>query len=133
MTLREIYFPLPLLLKRSVLRWKQVPENHSQALDGARGVCGRVGGKIEEHGGDKDSTRRLKESTNLDPGSSQRLNQQPKNNHGLDLGSPHIRSRCAAWSSCGLPNNWSYPDCCLPVDPVPLTRLPCLASVGEDV
>jgi len=44
----------------------------------------------------------------------------------------HICIRYEAWS----PNNWSrsWPWlCCLPVDPVPLTGLSCLASVGEGV
>ena len=40
----------------------------------------------------------------------------------------HICSRCAALSYGGLV--WL---CCLPVDPVTLTGLLCLASVGEDV
>jgi hypothetical protein len=43
-------------------------------------------------------------------------------------------SRCAAYSSCRSPNNWrqGYPNICsLPVDPVSLTRPPCLTSVEE--
>jgi hypothetical protein len=35
------------------------------------------------------------ESTNLDPCGPQRLNHQPKNIHGLDLGHPHICRRYA--------------------------------------
>lgn len=38
--------------------------------------------------GDRNSTRRLTESTNLNPGGFQRLNQQPKNIRGLELGLP---------------------------------------------
>jgi hypothetical protein len=49
---------------------------------------GRIGGRIAGPKGDKNSTRRPTESTNLDPWGSQRLNQQPKNIHGLDLGLP---------------------------------------------
>lgn len=33
----------------------------------------------------------------------------------------------------GTPNNWNWSSpelCCLSIDPVPLTRLPCLAQVG---
>ena len=69
-------------------------------------------------------------------GGSQRLNHQPKDMPWLDLGPLHICSRCAAWSSCGSPNNWSGDYsclCCLPVDPVPQTGPPCLASVAENV
>ena len=36
-------------------------------------------------------------------GGSHRLNHQPKNIHALDLGSLHICSRCAAWSSSRSP------------------------------
>ena len=36
---------------------------------------------------------------------SQRLNHQPKSEHGLDLGSLCGGSRCAVWSSCGSPDN----------------------------
>jgi hypothetical protein len=67
---------------------------------------------------------------------SQRLNHQPMNIHGLDLGPMHIGSRCVSWFLCEFPNNWSWgadPEpACLPVDLVSLTGLPCLASVGED-
>jgi hypothetical protein len=66
---------------------------------------GRVGGRTEGPRGDKNSTGRPTESTNLDPWGSQRLNI-----HRMDLMSlspiPDICSRCAAWSSCGSPNNW---------------------------
>jgi len=62
------------------------------------------------------------------------LNLQPKSMHELDLVPLRIFSRI--WSSCVFSNNWSGV-CpwiwCLPVDPVPLTGLPCLASVGEDM
>jgi hypothetical protein len=56
--------------------------------------------------------------------------------HGLDLGSLHICSWWAAWSSCQSSDNWSrgYPwVCSLPVDPVHLNRQPCLTSVGKDM
>ena len=38
---------------------------------------------------------------------SHTLNHQPKSEHRLDLGSLHMCSRRAAWSSCGSLNNWS--------------------------
>jgi hypothetical protein len=60
---------------------------------------GRIGGNIWDPKGGKNSTERPTESTNLDPGGSQKLNNQAKNILGLNLGLPHICSRCAAWSS----------------------------------
>ena len=53
-----------------------------------RDSYGRVGGRIEGPEGDRNSTGRPTESTNLDPWGSQRLNHQPKNIHRLDLGLP---------------------------------------------
>lgn len=66
----------------------------------------------------------------------QRLKHQPKSIHWPDIHPSLICSRCAARSSCWFPNNWNGGHlyfCCLPLDPVPLTVLPHLASVGEDV
>ena len=56
-------------------------------------------------------------------GGPQRLNHQPNSTQRRDL-NPHspICSRCAAWSSCGSPNNWSRGClwlCGLPLDPLP--------------
>ena len=51
---------------------------------------GRVGGRTEGPRGDKNSTGRPTESTNLDPWGSQRLNHQPKNIHELDLVFPPL-------------------------------------------
>jgi hypothetical protein len=52
---------------------------------------GRIGGRIFSPYGDRNSTGRPTESTNLDPWNSQRLNHQTKNIHGLNLGLPaHI-------------------------------------------
>jgi hypothetical protein len=72
-------------------------------------------------------------------GGSQRLNHQT-NEHKAGLSPlphpPHILSRSATWSSCRYPNNWSRGYswiCCLSVDPVPVTGLPCLALVGDGV
>ena len=50
-----------------------------------------LGGRIVSPEGDRNSTGRQTELTNLDPWGSQRLNHQPKNIHRLDLGLPaHI-------------------------------------------
>jgi hypothetical protein len=51
----------------------------------------------------------------------------PKNMHGKDLGSLHICSICAGWLPCGSTNRVGdsrlhY----LPLDPFPLSGLPCL-------
>jgi hypothetical protein len=97
---------------------------------------GRIGGNISDPRGDRNSTGRPTESTNLDSWGSQRLNHQSNNIHGLDLSPQHICSRFAAWSSWGSPNNWSRGGlwlCCLTVDPGALTGLPCLVTVGEDM
>ena len=49
---------------------------------------GRIGGKIVGLERDRNFTGRPKESIHLDPWGSQKLNHQPKNIHGLDLGLP---------------------------------------------
>jgi hypothetical protein len=49
---------------------------------------GRIEGRIIGPRGNRNSTERPTESTNLDPWVSQRLNHQPKSIHGLDLGLP---------------------------------------------
>ena len=61
----------------------------------------RIGERIAGPKRNRNSTGRTTESTNLDPWGSQNLNHQPKNIHGLDLGLPHICSRCATWSLGG--------------------------------
>ena len=108
-------------------------ELHSPTLDGAWGVlwksCWEDWGTQE----DRDSTGRPTESSNLDFGGSQRLNHQLKIKHRLDP--LHICSRCAGWSSCWFPNNWSRrlsPNLLPALNPILLTGLPCLTSVGED-
>jgi hypothetical protein len=67
---------------------------------------------------------------------SERLNDQPKNMQGLDIGNLHICSRYIACSSCGSPNiGWSVvsnPVAC-PRDSFLLTGLLGWASVGEEV
>ena len=49
------------------------------------GTHGRIGGRIEEPKGDRNSTGKPKES-NLDPWDPQSLNHPPKNIHRLDPG-----------------------------------------------
>jgi hypothetical protein len=72
----------------------------------------------EDPEGNRNSTGRPTESTNLDPWGSQRLNQQPKSTQGLDLAlpPPHRCSRVYSLVFMWVPNNWSrsYPkSCCL--------------------
>jgi hypothetical protein len=54
---------------------------------------GRVGRKIKGPKEDRDSRGRPTESTNLDLGSSQGLDPQPKSEHELDLNLLHMYSR----------------------------------------
>jgi hypothetical protein len=75
-------------------------DTHSQQRMELGGSYKRIRRRIAGPKGDRNSTERPTESTNLDPWVSQRLNHQPKNIHRLDLGFPHICSRCIAWSSC---------------------------------
>lgn len=77
---------------------------------------------------------RKTESTNLDHWRSHRLTQQPKSEHGLDLG-PGLGTYVANLKLdvyASLPNNWSrgcFWICCLPVEPILLTGLLCLDGV----
>jgi hypothetical protein len=92
--------------------------------------------KMEGVRGVKDTTRRPTVHQLEAHGDSQRLNDQPKSMYGLDLGPLHLCSRCAAWFSCWSPNNWRRGClwlCGLPLDPLLLAGLSCLASVGEEV
>jgi hypothetical protein len=58
---------------------------------------GKIEGRIAGLYGDRNSTGRQTESTNLDPWGSQRLNHQPKNTHRLDIDlSVHM------WQMCSL-------------------------------
>jgi hypothetical protein len=98
----------------------------------------RIGGRITGSVGDRNSTGRPAESTNLDPWGFQRLIHQAKNIYRLDLGIHTHISHCAAWSPCGswktIPRVGGYPkSCCLSEGYVLLPGLPCLASVGEEV
>ena len=56
---------------------------------------GRVGGRIMGPEGDRNSTGRSSESTNLDPLGYQSLNYQPKSEHRLHLDSSHPRTYVA--------------------------------------
>jgi hypothetical protein len=99
--------------------------------------CSRAGKRIEGPSGDKNSTRRPTESTNLDPWELPETESATKGHTWARPRPPsplHICSRCAAWSSYRAPNNWTggYPwPCFLPVYLAPLTGLSCLIS--EDV
>jgi hypothetical protein len=53
----------------------------------------KIEGRIAGPKGNRNSTKRPKESTNLNPWGPQSLNHQPKNIHGLDLYLLHIWSR----------------------------------------
>ena len=56
---------------------------HSMELGNSYGT---IGGRIVDTEGDRNSTGRTTQSTKLYPLDSQRLNHQPKNIFGLDLG-----------------------------------------------
>ena len=105
-------------------------------VDGAWGLFWENRRKDCIPSGDRNSTGRPTESTNLDSWGSQRMSHQPKNIHRLNLGLPvHMLQMCSLTFMWVL-NNFSvgYPkSCCLYVGYVLLARLPCLASVGEDV
>ena len=75
-------------------------DTHSQTVDRTSGLFWKNRKKDSGPEGDRNSTGRQIDSTNLDCWGSQRLNHQPKSIHGLHLGLP-AHSRCAAWSSCG--------------------------------
>ena len=64
-------------------------------------------------------------------------NQQPKVKLRLDLGSCTYIAEEQLGLHVSPPTTGAgtvpEPVACLPVDPVPLNGLPCLASVGEDV
>jgi len=68
---------------------------------------GRIGGRIAGPQGDRNSTERPTQSTNLDPRGSQSLNFQSKNIHRLYLGLPahmqQMRSLVFRW----VRNNWN--------------------------
>jgi hypothetical protein len=86
----------------------------------------------------KDSTRRPTESTNLGLWGLTETEPSTKEHVWTGPRPPYTYySSCAAWSSYGPPNNCSggcvWPGlCCLPLDPFPLAKQLCLASVGED-
>ena len=113
-------------------------ETHSQTLDRLVEPCGRVGGSIEGHRGERNSTWRPTESTSLDHGGGLPETEPPiKSKHGLKLSFPHT---CAADVQLSLHTgsptisvgSVSKAVACLWIL-VPLTGQPYLASVGEDV
>jgi hypothetical protein len=100
---------------------------------------GRIWRRMTDPEVDWNSTGRPKESTNLSPWGSQRLNHWPKNIPELDLPPPilhtNICRKCTARSSYGSRTTGAgtiLKICCLSVGYVLLAGLPCLSSVGED-
>ena len=119
-----------------ISKWKQMQIPTSKHQVKVWKSCGSVRDRIEQAGGVKDTTRSAIVSTNLSPwGLTETKPPQWKSTHRLDLGSLHICSRCAVWSSCGSPYNWNWGClwlCYLPLDLLPLTGMPgCLGLVRE--
>jgi hypothetical protein len=77
---------------------------HQAELDGS--LVEERGIGLRELEGSRTSQGNLQSQLAWAHGGSQRLKHQPKNTEGLDPGPLHI-CRCAAWFSCGVPNNWS--------------------------
>jgi hypothetical protein len=106
-------------------------ETHSQPLHRAQEVLwGSWGEGLRNPEGIRTSQEDQQSQLTWTFGGSQRLNHQPKTNTWVGPRSP-AHSRCAAWSSCRSPNNWSGGRpwlCCLSVDPVPLTALSGLSE-----
>lgn len=99
--------------------------------ESCRRVRGRIEGPIEERHSTGRSTVNLTWTLGGFPET-----ELPKREHGPKLGSLHICSRCATWSSCVSSNNWigCCPwICCMSVNPLLLTGLPSLVSEREDV
>ena len=92
-----------------------------------------LGGRFEEPRVDRDYTRRLTKSAELDPWGFPGTESATKAWAGPNPHPHHTRSRYEAWSSCGSPTTG--------VGTVPesvtylwiLTGMTCLASVEEDV
>lgn len=103
---------------------------------GIKEPCGWVGGRPGRPERHRDSPGKPTESTNLDRWWLSAL--EPATKEWASTGaSPPPRPRTyVADIYLGSPNNWRG-TCpwvyCLHVDPVPLTELPCLVSVGEVV
>jgi hypothetical protein len=109
-------------------------ETQSKHWTQLRESYGRVGGRIKGPGGDRDFTGRPIGSTNLDAWGLPKIEPSTKKHTFVGPRPLHICSKCAALSSCGYPKNWSRGCLCyLPMDPVSLTMLSCLASVEDDM
>jgi hypothetical protein len=96
---------------------------------------GRVGGRILGLKGDRYSTGRPTESTNLNSGGSQKMNHQPKSIHGLEVAPSTLVAEVQLTLYEDL-NNWSEgysKSFCLSMRYVLLAGRSCLASVEEDV
>jgi hypothetical protein len=117
-------------------------------LDGCRGPQGNSGwslttlrkarGRIEGSSRDRNSTGRPIESTNLGPGPlGLSENEPPTRQHmWTPTQPPCIYVAGVLLTSMLILNHWNRAipqSCCLSVKYVLLARLPCPASVGEDV
>jgi hypothetical protein len=87
----------------SSIRWKQVQRPTAKHQAEFRESCGKVGDRTNWARG----PRRPTESTNLSPERFTEAETPTKSMQELGLDSIHIWNRCAAWFSCGSPNNWN--------------------------
>ena len=86
------------ILRGSIPKLTQRPiDKKWMELEDSYGIGGRSAGME----GSRNSTGRLKLSTNIDPWSSQRLNYTQKNTQRQDIGYPCICSFNAAWFHIG--------------------------------
>lgn len=109
--------------------------SHNQTLNGHEGILWKRWGGFQGHKGDRNS-RRLSESTNLNPWSYQRPYHQTKSIKGLELGPTHLFHNCSTEISYGSQTNRIQvilKICCLSVWYVFLAGLPCLASVVDNL
>ena len=91
------------------------------------------GGRIEEPRGHRDSARRPTKSTNLDTWGFPKTEPRAKEHKWAGCrASLHICKRCATWSLCVSFQQLKW-RLSLKLNPVPLTGLNCLTSLGEDV
>jgi hypothetical protein len=101
---------------------------------GLNGSCERVGNRIE---GVKDNTRRPTESTNLGPWDLKETEPLTKEHAWAGLSTPYRfvadYNLVFIWVSKQVKPGSFSDYVCLALDPLPLSRLPDWASMGEDV
>lgn len=107
-------------------------EMHNWELDWAWGILQKKGERIV--GTRRTPQENLQIKTAWAQRGSQRLNYQPTSPGWTDLGPLYVCNNCATWSSCGLLTVeigavLDFVAC--PWDPLPLTGLPPLASIGK--